>query len=51
MKKFIRRSSSLAAVNFEQALQSETHAPLDLSHDTFVGCASRGRLFGGMVRV
>ncbi|CED90093.1 MAG: actinodefensin [Actinomyces succiniciruminis] len=29
MKKFIRRSSSLDAVSFEQALKSETHVPLE----------------------
>lgn len=29
MKKFIRRSSSLAAVSFEQAIQSETQVPLE----------------------
>ncbi|CED90094.1 MAG: actinodefensin [Actinomyces succiniciruminis] len=29
MKNFIRRSSSLDAVSFEQALRSETHAPLE----------------------
>ncbi|WP_366181115.1 actinodefensin [Actinomyces timonensis] len=29
MKKFIRRSSSLAAVSFERALRSESQAPLE----------------------
>ncbi len=29
MKKFIRRSSSLVAVSFDQALRSETQAPLE----------------------
>ncbi len=36
MKKFIRRSSSLAAVSFEHALRSETQAPLEGAEN--MGC-------------
>ena len=40
MKKFIRRSSSLAAVSFEHALRSETQAPLEGAEG--FGCGGHG---------
>ncbi len=44
MKKFIRRSSSLAAVSFEHALRSETQAPLEGAEG--FGCPNRNSCDG-----
>ena len=48
MSQFIRRSSSLADVNFSQALHSETRAPLEGAEG--FGCPDRPWLCSGHCR-